>query len=332
MGVGALCVLLLLVAPVNGAAAKSPVATPHVAAKAPAEPDTVLLAFAWPVGLRANVTSVRKHTRILQSKSTRSMTSRYTMEVAADTGGLRIRCTDPKVELGAGFEALPAAARAQAVDQAADFFPEFRVNETGECTGLVDLPGFQAKLQDFLASIFPKGTDSIVVAQARSLMGSEAFANAKASEQWNSIVGTWVGAEMEVGEEYPYSNREAVALFPGQDVLMHFTFAANRLLPCSRRGSQRPCVELELHSVADAEDMKKVIDQFFQKLGRGASSPSSLFTSLEIENVIRLVTEPKGLIPHRMTVTRTLQGTVRVEGKDFPIEQTDETQVEYAYP
>lgn len=295
-----------------------------------AKPDTVALSFGWTAGLRASVTTTRTRTRVTDVTTQRSSTYRYGLQVDADGGELRVRFVDPKLEPGEGPNGLPAA-HAQIFEQAADLIPDLVVSKTGEFKGIRDVPAFQSRVRDFLAKVMPQGMDTAVVTRTLALATSEAFLQSKAAEQWNAIVGSWAGAALEPGELYAYSNKEPIALFPGQEVLMNYTFEVKRLPSCRRGGARRPCVELEMISAADTADIKRMLQFVFEKFST-TPPPMSLFETFEADNLVRLVTEPEGLIPHRLTITRRIQGTVREAGKLVHVEQVDQTQAEYTYP
>lgn len=321
MNATVLCLVLLVAAP-EGAAADTPAETPKVK-----------LSFDWAPGFQASVTSTKTRTRLAGERSSRSATSRYTLRTEPTGDDLRIRFANPTMKLDGDLEPLPAPAQAQIVAQVADLMPDFVVTKSGEFKGIDDLPGFQERLQSFLAETLPKDIDSVLLGQIRTILTSEAFLNSRAAEQWNAVVGAWVGAELDIGEQYVSSSKEPVPIVPGQEVLMNYSFSAKRLLPCKRHGSERGCAELEMRSVADAEDSKRLIESFLASVAGGRSLPATpIFKTLEIENVILLVTEPEGLIPHSCTITRSTRGTVSVDGQEQRVEQVDETLVSFTYP
>lgn len=294
--------------------------------------NTVDLVFAWQPGLRTSVTTTKSRTRVTNERTTRSATSRYTLVVGAEGENLRIHFEDPSFELGEQADSLPASAREQLVAQVADMAPDYVVSRSGAFIGIHDLPGFQKKLEAFLEKIFPDDLESDMLQKIQGMISSEAFLNARAAEQWNAVVGAWVGAEFELGEAYTHSSREPVPVFPGQQILMNYSFSAVRLVPCQRGGADRRCAELEMRSVADPEDTKRMIQAFLSNVIGDELPVAPVFRTLEIENVIRVVTEPNGLLPHALSITKTLKGTVSAGGQEQDIEQVDETKVSYAYP
>lgn len=292
--------------------------------------DSVALKFAWPPGLTIAVTSTKSRTRITEKRTTRSATSRYTLTTEAEGGNLRIHVADPSFETS-GDTQLPPAAQAQMLAQVAELMPDYVVSPAGAFIGIHDLPAYQGRLQAFLAKVLPANVDPGMLARMQKLLTSEAFLNAKAAEQWNAVVGTWVGADFEIGARYAHSNNEPVALFPGQQVKMNYTFSAKRLLKCTRGGVERTCAELEMRSSADPEDTKRMIEAFIQSFAGRALPQAPVFRALEIESVLLVVTEPDGLIPHSHSLTRTIRTTVSVGDKEQRGEQVELTQASYAY-
>ena len=290
-------------------------------------PDTVALSFAWKPGMQASVTTNRKRTRNIGAPTVRTATLRYKLRVEPDTGGLRIRFEDHVFEHKS--DDSPAATRFG--ENAAGLMPDFVVAKDGEFQRIHDVGAYQARFRVLLRSMLANPEDSTTLQGVQAALTSEAVLSSAVKEYWNAVVGTWVGVTFEAGETYGYSSKEPIAFFPGQQVQMNYSFMVKRRLPCSSNTSAHPCVELEMRSVADPENTKRMIETMFEKFSGGVAKVAALKT-LAVENVILLVTEPNGLIPHRMKATKTVKGTMSVEGKDVPIEQVDVTQTEYAYP
>ncbi len=315
-----LCLLLLTAAPAWADSEEA------------AKPASVNLAFSWEPGLEATVSTTKTRLRDAGEQTKRSATSSYAIRVAADGEDLRIQFSDPSFEMSGDLEALPAQARAQLAAQIAELMPDYVVKKSGEFSRIHDLPAYQKRLEVFIDELMPKDIDPGLLAQFRAIFTSEGFLTGKAAEQWNTIVGVWAGAEFEFGEVYGYSNREPIPAFPGELILMNYEFSAKRLVPCRRAGKDRQCAEVEMRSTTDPEDTKKLIESMLSRLAGGEMPPIPPFKTLEVMNTIHLVTEPDGLVPHAYTVTRTMQGTIEIEGQVQSVQQVEETRVEYTYP
>lgn len=322
-------VLLLVAAAISAARADE--------APAPA-PTRVELQFGWKPGLERVVTGTRTRIRSAEETVSRSSTSRYRQRVGTEGENLRIQFIDPEFDAAVGATADSPAEQAKMMEKIAELMPDFIVTHQGEFVGIHDLPGFQKKLQGFLVGIMPPnpaGTEeasAVVLARMQSMLTSEAFLNSRAAEEWNAIIGAWSGASFEVGVPEEFSRGEPVAAFAGNEIRMNYAFVAEKVLTCKRGGVERRCAVLLMRSESDPEDTKRLVESFLQSLAPDLSPQTPMFRTLAIENVLRVTTEPEGLIPHAYTLTKTMTGTVVTPNGDLPIEQIDTTEVTYADP
>jgi hypothetical protein len=254
------------------------------------------------------------------------------VRVDAEGEHLRIRFTDPEFEATPDVDAVPSSERAEIMAKLADLMPDFVVTRAGAFVGLHDLPGFQKKLRNLLTQIMPPNLDPAVITQMQSLLTSEAFLNSRAAEEWNATVGAWVGGSFEFGVPEEYSRLDPVPVFPGSEIRMNYAFSAEGTLACERASSARRCVQLMMRSVADPEDTKRMIDSFLAKLAPDQAPEMPVFRTLAIENVLRVTTEPEGLIPHSYSLTKSIRGTLAAPDGEQAVEQTDTTEVRYTHP
>ena len=217
-------------------------------------PTHVALDFHWEPGLEAAVVSTRSRTRKGTNESHSTMTSRYRLRVDADGDQLRIGFEDLTLEAAENQPATPEAM--QFVGQMADLAPDYRVKKTGEFVGLHDFASYQEALNAMLSGMVADGAEE-ALGPLLEMLTSEAFVNTRASEQWNAIVGAWVGAELEIGEAYEAQIREPIPVIPGEHVLMNYTFEVTGWVTCERGGRTRQCAVLEMRSTADPDDMKR---------------------------------------------------------------------------
>jgi len=302
------------------------------AALAQDAPNRLSLRFGWQPGLELRVTATRTRTRATTESVTRRSTARYTLTVASEGENLRIRFTDPEFETEADADSEIPAEQAKMMDELAGLMPDFIVGRDGAFVGLYDLPGYQKRFGDFLSEIVPPDVDDALLAKMKAMLTSEAFLNARAAEEWNAIVGAWTGADFAIGVPSEYSQNEPLALIPGAEVKMNYAFTAESVSLCRRGGVDRACAELSMRSVADAEDTKRVVEAFLEKLAAGKAPVPMVFRTLEIENQLNVTTEPSGLIPHAYTLTKSIRGTVDTPRGPQALEQTDRTEVRYVSP
>jgi hypothetical protein len=303
-------------------------AAPAGAETAP-DSGVVRLEFAWPAGLRARVTTTKSRRTTGDRQERSSGTTAYTMQVAPLGDSLHIRFLDPTFAAAGDLAGAPPASRAQLSAQFADAIPDFVVDREGAFLGLRDPAAARAAVLGILAAVLTPPVPDSVRASVENLLSEEVLANL-AAQSWNSMVGMWVGAEMELGEEYETSARGPVPVAPGETILMKNVFRARRLVPCTRGGSDRTCVELAMTSTPDGEEMKSFLQAFLARFPGGDQVPRP--SALEILTEVRLLTEPAGMVPHALSILRRTTMTLEVRGQKGQAERVDETKTSYSYP
>lgn len=288
----------------------------------------VALVFRWEPGMQADVVSTRSRTRTGANELANSIRSRYTLRVEAADDELQVRFADLEVEV-AGKRA-PAAEAIQFIGQMGDLAPDYRVTPHGDFVGLVDMPAFQQRMETLLSGMVPPEARAPLGPMVE-LLTSEAFLGRRTAEPWNAIVGTWVGAELALGSEYRTQIREPVPIVPGAEVMMNYRFAVTELAPCERGGVERECATLEMLSVADPEDTTRMIESILDRIAAQILDETPVITGLELENRLRVVTEPDGLIPHQVQLTKNLRATVTTGDEQREMVQVDTTEAVYSY-
>jgi hypothetical protein len=276
-------------------------------------PDSVALAFRWPVGLEASVTHRRVQIREGDGKAdTTDAGMTYRMRVSTDPSGLRIGF-DSISPTGRGIAAGADAAALS--EQLGTLIPDLIVDEGGN---LLDVAGIEA-LVDLVRTMLAPVLDSLPPdkPEARAWLEglvSREFLASKAAEDWNALVGFWLDAKLERAAVYELQTEEAIPAFPGRTVPYRYQFAYTGRTPCSPTDADSACVVLEMVSFPDEDSVRQLITGFV-----GAMAPDSVretlrYARLDIENTIRLVTEPSGLIPHALKTTQSVEAEMAGPG------------------
>jgi hypothetical protein len=159
-----------------------------------------------------------------------------------------------------------------------------------------------------------------------------ALAKASAARTWQMLVGSWAGAELEVGKEYETTTEGPVPVVPGGKLKSTLRFRAERLLACPGRPAVR-CVELKLRSEPDRRSLAKLVAAMTAQSGAKADLTKTDLKSAGLEGgeEVTLVTEPDRLIPYRLAVTKTVE--LRPSAADPERRsQVDRTTWTYDYP
>ena len=295
-----------------------------------AQTPVVKLAFSWPAGLQGSVVTTRTRTSTTDTRSSSSATWRYNFQVDRIGENLLVRVTDPRIEFPAVSGKLSERSQLQILGQFGELVPDYVVTRTGGFVRVHDPESFRTRLLSFIAKNAPAGLDSSVVKDAATRLASESSLNHRSAEAWNLMVRAWQGAGLRFRQKSEFTVREPVPFLGGETILMHYTQTVSSLAPCRRGGVDLECAELEMRATPDAEDMKRALASIESRIGTG--SETLMFRKLEFENVLQLVAEPSGLVPHEVTLTKTLRGTAAGKNGDVPVESVDITKSVYTYP
>lgn len=327
---------LLLVAslPAARAAAQAPDAARDTAA-VDADTATIAIRFGWTAGTVSQVETIRQRVRVSDGRSdTTRSGARYTMRVEPHADGLLVRYADLTVPaLDADTSAQARTAR-EFMARTANLMPSFVVGADAELLRLENVAQLQAFVDSLFAPMLAEMPDAPVNLRTmlQSLRSEEGL-TALAAQEWNMLVGTWVGGELEPGEVYGYEAEEPVPLLGGATIPTSYEFGIVETLPCTDAADAPVCVALVMHSAPDPEAMKALLARFMEQITTGTMPGGVAFEELDVATSLAVVLEPDTMRPYRLRSEKRLSGTVRAgaEGTQ-PVSQVDERVSIFTYP
>jgi hypothetical protein len=290
--------------------------------------EPVSLQFDWPNGLFAQVEQTKLRQR--GDAAPASTTTRYAFDVSRlDSGELLVAPRRTSIEHSNHHDphAVPQAQQFEAVARAV--LPSYVVSPQGEFVRLHDLPAAQAEARRLLALWATPGPDGGKLAEQVS---QEHFLTGLTRDSWQSLVGYWRGGRLDLGAEYQDSSHEPTPLLPGETVKMSVRFQVKREVPCERQGLPRRCVEIEVHSTPDRDDISRIIQAFLARTMPATLGEMQM--SMDMTQTMRLVTEPDSLIPHHYEIAKDMRVGVGPKGRE-PVhraEERQETRLRFTYP
>lgn len=288
-----------------------------------AKSDTVALRFAWPQGLTATIDAERIRTRAQNGDSTASSLS-YRMQARAGKGKeLLIRFSDFEVE-------SEEAAEPQLMEQVAGLVPNYRVSTQGEFLGVHEVSALKARMDSMFASMLAEDRSGEFKALFQSLL-SEQYLNGATAQEWNSLVGMWVGADLELGQVYELEEETPIPIIPGAVVTMVSEFAIEERVSCEDGGTKTECVQIRLYAEPDSVAMKKVLQQFMEKIAGAGRTDVPVFENLSIRSELLLITRPETLVPYYMELIKVVEGKGRLGEETSPFSQVDRRRYWYTY-
>ena len=271
-------------------------------------PDKVALRFGWPVGMSARV---HQDWSRVQSRSGRRdsthVVSSYRLRVAAHPKGRLVQVDSFHV-------VAPSVARkAVGVDQLlarmGSFLPSYVVTAEGKFVGIEGLAQMKSALDSLFAPMLAELERAPAAARqfVAAAMSAEAL-TATAAQEWNMIVGTWVGADWEVGELYTATAAEAVPVLPDVTIKMSYEFSAAERVACpgAAASAARRCVRLEMRSEPDSAAMRKTISELLSKVAPEARAQVAAFGQMRSENSVTLIADPRDLRPYRLELVKSI--------------------------
>lgn len=279
--------------------------------------DTVRLRFAWPVGLSARVSAHKFKARLSDGKAdTTNVRMSYELSVERHAGGRLVRFhhfTVPGVPVS-DLEDEELQERASAM------MPSLIVDTAGEFVSVLNVSAMQRELD----AILGPASKNPLAARLRS----PEVLSAIAANEWNALVGTWVGGDLDLGITYSAEFEQPFPLFPDATIQMVQEFTVIDRVPCIPKESERRCVELESIVRPDPAAFTALINRMMGEVL--PDSISSLAGSeMQLETVIRLVAEPGTLVPYVLEVSKVIKMSMPGQGA---VHQEEIKTTRYEYP
>jgi hypothetical protein len=197
---------------------------------------------------------------------------------------------------------------AEAAFQLATKLPAFQVGPGGTLLGLRDADKAKQRVRETLLAVLPASPSDENIEQMVSQLAKPELLENQAGNFWNATVEQWVGKELGVK---PITG-EAETTIPGSTVPLKVaaTMERPRHLACSRGGKERQCAELISTEVPEAANLREVMRAV---LGADGAAEIDRITSMSLSTRTVTLAEPDTLIPHQVTVTRTIRITRKGE-------------------
>ena len=299
-----------------------------------AEPAIVFLQFSWPVDTRAHIEGGSTRIQVRDGRvDSMDVSASYDMVVSETDTGLLIEFTDFEIgdvdhsRVPAGYPMAATTGFFESIAQSLS--PAWLVSRNGEFQGLPDYDQYLASMRALVSDIPGVGGSSELQSFLDQFL-SEDIALAYVSQEWNVLVGFWVGGELELGAAYEFEAEEALPMFGGAPVLFRYEFGITERVRCTESDMETRCVELVFRSWPDPEAVKALIEDFVGRIATGVGEeppPDFAIEDIDIFNEIVVVTEPSSLLPHLLTTYRSI--ALKGAGEDG--ERIDMKEKRYTY-
>lgn len=295
------------------------------------EGETVPLRFGWEPGMRAEVDF--EQVRVLR-KGSHSETSRlrasYRMDVSAHADGLAIdysnmRWTElpqPEPDVGRFYEAVVRVTHGAR--------PRSVVSPAGVFLGVEGAEQVAAQTSQALQPLLA-GVSASVRPTARAMIAAgldPGSLRLAAADEWNLMVGTWAGKDLEMGDLYTMESSFRSPLFNGATIPIHAELRVVKRVACTEQEVEERCVEMELSSAPDQEMVARAYNDFLERSGAPEEEVQAAFSQLRIQSSFRIRADPRTLRPYYLQAVRNASGD---PGADA-IRQTETRTFRFRYP
>ena len=294
-------------------------------------PDVAKLTFDWPEKMIAHVEAQKYRER---NTGTRADTSNveisYRMTAQRTGNEYVIAFDDFQTPEGA-----PLSARhelASLTDRLGALIPAYRVTAAGEFTRLESTATLRAFIDSLVKTVEARASITPEMKQMLQAAGSDAVLTSVVAQEWNALVGTWAGAELEVGEAYGSEGEEPVPILQGATIKFRYEFGVVRRLSCDSIAAPnaRDCVELQMVSKPDSAALRQFLDRFVSRMMPDVAKELT-FAEFDIENVISLVARPETLVPMSLVVSKEVTAKIKADASTEEIYQFDVKAFRYTY-
>lgn len=287
----------------------------------PADPSLELVRFDWPIGTSAVVETEYSSEHLLdgtvQQRTELSMT--HEVRVHADQDGRVIENSQHRHQKSSGD--VPSALRALIPL----LIPKTVINEKGEFVRIDEAERVQELLADLYvplvnskdASSFPAYKEFL-----QTIIASDGLSTLAGAE-WISTVGKWAGAAL---DPKPIEGRGSASLAPGVTAPMSIYQRMSDRGPCERAMLVTECVTFEIRQTLRPEDLAAVTAYAM----RGATVPATV-TSMMVETIERARLEIATMLPHEISISRTMDQTIEVNGRTAKLDAAERRTMRYKY-
>ena len=210
----------------------------------------------------------------------------YALFVEGTADELRVLRSEPAPCTGKG---------ASPIDRIADLVPIVRVSKAGEFLGIEGVPAAAERVRKLLPKDMPPALVSSLTAEAGMTAMQRDF--------WLLLVQVWDGFEPQDGKVTTLTNKTKVPQLGGGDLDLHIEMRKTGPVACDGSATAKDCVEFRMVSRPDKAQIEKIL-----------GSAGLPIRAYDMSQEVRIVSDPKTLLPRKAVFWRWIEMAERKEG------------------
>ena len=212
----------------------------------------------------------------------------------------------------------------------------FVITKQGEMVQLLGVEDLQAAITSALAELGSEALPPDLSGMIQEMVSEEALLHA-ARQNWAPAVGFWRGKELEEGAAH-FDEAEAPSVIDHSSSFpLHMELVWTGNEPCVRGDVERRCAVLEMTGTHETVAIVDALRSMAERVSGQTAGPEELAQldamaqGLESTLSWKLVTEPEGLIPHRLEVRAFFKMSLPTGGGGQLVERVETSTWTYHY-
>jgi hypothetical protein len=227
------------------------------------------------------------------------------MRAAPHADGLQIQYDDFRLD------GVPPSETAGLSEVLTAMVPNLIVDPRGNFLGVKDLTSLRTALTAILRPLEKAGGDLPAgVKDLMSKLTNEEVLTSLAGQEWQMLVGAWQDAPL-TDERFEMETSEVSPIWPDVKIPMRITTGMIEKGSCPRGGAKIDCALFELRSAVDQSAMAALMKRIFE----GSKDMGGVtYERLDLVTVVRVRLETHTMVPHELTMTKTVEMAVNAPG------------------
>jgi len=290
--------------------------------------DKVTLTYGWKPGIYAKVEGHQTQQKRLgdQSQANLQMNMSYIMNTRAHKAGLQVDYLDVKSSILSDNAPLQGWMK-NYMETISAALPSYLVNPDGSLSGATGVPAFREAMFNSLSGALneaPAPQKEQMLSGLGDVFSEEAL-NQQLADDWNLLVGQWLGAELEDDGVYEAEIETPIPALGNQLVKSLAQIEFTGRVNCDSADQTQACVRLSYHSQTDAVAVTELL--------RKMVPPGQPVPELNISVVLdlELVTDPDTLLPYFTKQTKRSTSPLETAQGVVTVTQVQASEFKYLY-
>lgn len=290
--------------------------------------DKVTLTYGWKPGIYVKVEGFQRQQKFIgdQSRGGYQGSMSYIMSTQAHDDGILIDYLDIQSSIESEDAAFQGWMKTY-MEMLTSAMPSYIINGEGEMAGARGVPEFRQTMLDGMETLLkdapPAQKQQVLAGVSQAL--SEEMLNSKLADEWNMVVGQWLGAELEDDGVYEAEFETPMPALGNQPVRTVASYEFVGRVNCDSSDKAASCAKLLFHAETDPVSVTEMLRKMIPE---GQPVPDF---KMSIVHDLELVTDPDTLLPYYVRQVKNTSSPMETPEGMATIRQVEESEYRYLY-